>query len=171
MKNLIYTLALLITFSSYSQQVRQEVVQAQGDVYSAILDTYTGHELLVDTPKKVVFLVKKLLSGNGVVYRHTYDIKEDRFRYTVSMKTMLNGVPQQELDMTSEEEYKKYKTELKIYERRMRKAKDDEIHKLKEPEKPKANVFFIPEPPAHARSTNEFSFSVISVFSCSSPSL
>ena len=108
MKNLIYTLALLITFSSYSQQVRQEVVQAQGDVYSAILDTYTGHELLVDTPKKVVFLVKKLLSGNGVVYRHTYDIKEDRFRYTVSMKTMLNGVPQQELDMTSEEEYKKY---------------------------------------------------------------
>ena len=108
MKNLIYTLALLITFSSYSQQVRQEVVQAQGDVYSAILDTYTGHELLVDTPKKVVFLVKKLLSGNGVVYRHTYDIKEDRFRYTVSMKTMLNGVPQQELDMTSEEEYRKY---------------------------------------------------------------
>ena len=37
----------------------------------------------------------------------------------------------------SQEEYKKYKTELKIYEKRMRKAKDDEIHKLKEPEKPK----------------------------------
>ena len=44
----------------------------------------------------------------------------------------------------SQEEYKKYKTELRIYERRMRKAKDDEIHMLKEPEKPKANVFFIP---------------------------
>ena len=110
MKKTLLIISLLTSIvSSYSQQIRQEVVEAEGDVLSAVLDTYTGHEALVNTTTKVVILVKKLLNGYGAVYRHTYDIKEDRFRYTVSMKTLANGVVQEVPDTYdgTEEEYKK----------------------------------------------------------------
>ena len=110
MKKILLIISLLTSIvSSYSQQIRQEVVEAEGDVLSAILDTYTGHEVLVNTPTKVVILVKKLVNGYGAVYRHTYDIKKDRFRYTVSMKTLVDGVVQEVLNTYTgtEEEYKK----------------------------------------------------------------
>ncbi len=110
MRYFVLTFLFLFTLISFAQQqqIRQEVVQAEGDVYSAILDTYTGHEVLVSTPEKVVILVEKMLQGNGVVYRHTYDLKEGRFRYTVTMKNFLNGIAQDNFDLTSEEEYRKY---------------------------------------------------------------
>ena len=104
MRYFVLTFLFLFTLISFAQQqqIRQEVVQAEGDVYSAILDTYTGHEVLVSTPEKVVILVEKMFQGNGVVYRHTYDLKEGRFRYTVTMKNFLNGIAQDNFDLTSE---------------------------------------------------------------------
>ena len=132
--------------------ISEDIYQKLPLILREACDPFKGRE-------RDVFLTTSLSVISGGLYNVTglYDktkIYPNLFSMVIappasgkgSMKysRILGDVYHDTLLKNSQEEYKKYKTELKIYEKRMRKAKDDEIHKLKEPEKPKANVFYIP---------------------------
>jgi len=95
MKNIFTLLALLITLTSFSQNGYERIESYTGDIVSSILNSHTGQEKLVHTDSKIVFL-KKTIVGSELIAteRSTFDIKEDRVRYSIQIVSYYGGTAQ-----------------------------------------------------------------------------